>query len=202
MNKGTTEKIPFWLDPQKRSIMAQIGVMMMFGLLVWYLVSNTLGNLEKQSIATGFGFLSKESAFEIGESLISYSAADTYAKALLVGVLNTLKVAFIGIVISIILGAFIGTARLSGNWLVSKLAGIYIEVMRDIPVLLQLFFWYTIFYGTFPSPRQALNPIKGLFLCNRGVIFAVPDANPALEAVLEQLAVGETYAFQLSIEPV
>lgn len=190
MNKGTTEKVPFWLDPQKRSIMAQIGVMMMFGLLVWYLVSNTLGNLEKQSIATGFGFLSKESAFEIGESLISYSAADTYAKALLVGVLNTLKVALIGIVISIILGAFIGTARLSGNWLVSKLAGIYIEVMQDIPVLLQLFFWYTIFYGTFPSPRQALNPIKGLFICNRGVVFAVPDANPAHKYIFLAFVLG------------
>ncbi len=190
MNKGTTEKIPFWLDPEKRSIMAQMGVLAMFGLLVWYLVSNTLGNLEKQSIATGFGFLSKESAFEIGESLISYSAADTYAKALLVGVLNTLKVAFIGIVISIILGAFIGTARLSGNWLVSKLAGIYIEVMQDIPVLLQLFFWYTIFYGTLPSPRQALNPIKGLFLCNRGVVFAVPDANPAHKYIFLAFILG------------
>ncbi len=190
MNKGTTKKIPFWLDPQKRSIMAQIGVLVMFGLLVWYLVSNTLGHLEKQSIATGFGFLSKESAFEIGESLISYSAADTYAKALLVGVLNTLKVAFIGIVISIILGAFIGTARLSGNWLVSKLAGIYIEVMQDIPVLLQLFFWYTIFYGTLPSPRQALNPIKGLFLCNRGVVFAVPDANPAHKYIFLAFILG------------
>lgn len=152
---------------------------MMVGLLAWYLVSNTLVNLQRQGIATGFGFLHNESSFEIGESLIPYSAADTYARALLVGALNTLRVAFIGIVLTIILGTLIGVARLSSNWLVSKLAEIYIEVMQDIPVLLQLFFWYAIFYGALPSPRQALNPIKGLILCNRGVVFAVPQAHPS-----------------------
>jgi general L-amino acid transport system permease protein len=190
MSKGTSEKVPFWLDPGKRAVMAQIGVLMMFGLLAWYLVSNTLGNLEKQSIATGFGFLEKESAFEIGESLIPYSAADTYARALLVGVLNTLKVAFIGIVMTIILGTLIGIARLSSNWLVSKLAGMYIEVMQDIPVLLQLFFWYVIFYGTLPSPRQALNPVKGLFLCNRGVIFGVPQVDPSHKYIFLAFILG------------
>ena len=164
MDNKLTGKVPFWLDPKKRAIMYQIGVFCMVGLLAYYLVSNTLVNLERQSIATGFGFIHKESSFEVGESLISYSAADTYARALLVGALNTLRVAFIGIVLTIILGTFIGVARLSSNWLVSKLAEIYIEVMQDIPVLLQLFFWYAIFYGALPSPRQALNPIKGLFL--------------------------------------
>ena len=173
------EKVPFWLDPKKRSILYQVAVLGMVGLLAYYLVSNTLINLQKQSIATGFGFLQKESSFEIGESLISYSAADSYGRALLVGVLNTLKVAFLGIILTVILGVFIGVARLSGNWLVSKLAAIYIEVMQDIPVLLQLVFWYAIFYETLPSPRQALNPMKGLFLCNRGVAFTVPEAHPA-----------------------
>ena len=190
MSSAFIEKIPFWLDPKKRSIIAQLVVLILFGLLAWYLVSNTLGNLEKQGIATGFGFLDKESAFEIGESLIPYSAADTYARALLVGVLNTLRVAFIGIVITIILGTFIGIARLSGNWLVSKLAGIYIEVMQGIPVLLQLFFWYAIFYGMLPSPRQALNPIKGLFLCNRGMIFAVPQLHPSHKYILLAFILG------------
>jgi len=190
LSSAFIEKIPFWLDPKKRSIIAQVVVLIMFGLLAWYLVSNTLGNLEKQGIATGFGFLDKESAFEIGESLIPYSAADTYARALLVGVLNTLRVAFIGIAITIILGTFIGIARLSGNWLVSKLAGIYIEVMQGIPVLLQLFFWYAIFYGMLPSPRQALNPIKGLFLCNRGMIFAVPQLHPSHKYILLAFILG------------
>jgi general L-amino acid transport system permease protein len=181
---GAPEKVPFWLDPKKRAIFYQIGVLCMFGLLAWYLISNTLINLEKQAIATGFGFLNKESSFEIGESLISYSAASTYGRALIVGALNTLKVAFIGIVITLILGTILGVARLSSNWLVSKLAAIYIEVMQDIPVLLQLFFWYAIFYESLPSPRQALNPVHGLFLCNRGVIFAVPETHPAHKYIL------------------
>lgn len=172
-------KVPFWLDPKKRAVMFQVAVLGIVGLLVYYLVSNTVENLKKQAIATGFGFLTKESSFEIGQSLISYSAASSYGRALLVGALNTLEVSFIGIVITVILGTFVGIARLSSNWLVSKLAGIFIEVMQDIPVLLQLFFWYAIFYETFPSPRQALSPMKGLFLCNRGIAFAVPAAHPA-----------------------
>ena len=172
-------KVPFWLDPKKRAIMFQIAVLAMVGLLAYYLVSNTLFNLKKQSIATGFTFFQRESSFEIGESLIPYSAASSYGRALVVGALNTLKVAFIGVVFTIILGAILGVARLSSNWLVSKLAAIYIEVMQDIPVLLQLFFWYAIFYETLPSPGQALCPISGLFLCNRGVAFAVPESHPA-----------------------
>ena len=179
VESGQPEKIPFWLDPKKRAIIFQVGVLCMVGLLAYYLVSNTLINLERQSIATGFGFLNKESSFEIGESLIPYSAASTYGRALIVGALNTLKVAFIGIVITLILGAIVGVARLSTNWLVAKIASTYIEVMQNIPILLQLFFWYSLFYESFPSPRQALNPISGLFLCNRGVIFAVPESHPA-----------------------
>ncbi len=151
----------------------------MVGLLSYYLISNTIHNLKRQNIATGFRFLDKESSFEIGESLISYSAASSYGHALIVGALNTLYVSSIGIVITVILGTFIGVARLSTNWLVSKLAAIYIEVFQDIPVLLQLFFWYAIFYETLPTPRQALHPLPGVFICNRGVAFAVPKADPA-----------------------
>lgn len=179
MNNTVTDKVPFWLDPKKRAVMFQIGVFLGVALLAYYLVSNTLTNLEKQSVATGWGFLEKESSFEIGESLIPYSAASTYLRALIVGALNTLKVSFIGIVVTLLLGTIIGVARLSSNWLVSKLAGVYIEVMQDIPVLLQLFFWYAIFYEALPGPRQALAPMKGLFLCNRGVAFTVPMAHPA-----------------------
>jgi general L-amino acid transport system permease protein len=179
MENNLSEKIPFWLDPKKRSIFFQFLALCMVGLLGYYLVSNTLQNLEKQSIATGFGFLQKESSFEIGESLVDYSAASSYGRALIVGALNTLYVSFIGIILTVILGTFIGVSRLSSNWLVSKLAAIYIEVMQDIPVLLQLFFYYALFYETFPSPRQALNPVPGLFLCNRGVVFTIPEAHSA-----------------------
>jgi len=181
MSATTSEKVPFLNDPDKRAILYQIGVAAMVALLGYYLISNTLANLERQAIATGFGFIEKESAFEIGETLISYSAADTYGKALLVGALNTLLVSFIGIMLTVILGTFIGIARLSTNWLVSKLAAAYIEVFQDIPVLLQLFFWYAFFYEMLPSPRQALNPFTGLFLCNRGMIFAIPEYHPAFK---------------------
>ncbi len=170
-----SEKIPFWLDPKKRAIIYQIGTLCMVGLLAYYLVSNTLANLERQSVATGFGFLNKESSFEIGESLIPYSAASSYGRALVVGALNTLLVSFIGIILTVILGTFIGIARLSTNWLVSKLAGIYIEFFQDIPILLQLFFWYALFYEILPGPRQALNPFAGVFVCNRGLVFAIPE---------------------------
>ncbi len=173
------EKVPFWLDPKKRAVIFQIAVLGIVGLLAYYLISNTIINLKRQAIATGFGFLDKESSFEIGESLISYSAASSYGRALIVGALNTLKVSFAGIVITLLLGTIVGVARLSGNWLVSKLSGIFIEVMQDIPILLQLFFWYAIFYESLPSPRQALSPIKGIFMCNRGIAFAVPEAHPA-----------------------
>ncbi len=171
--------VPFWNDPDKRAIAFQALVLAGVGALGYYLFHNTLVNLDRQNIATGFGFLGKESAFEIGESLISYSAADTYAKALLVGVLNTLKVSFIGIVLTVVLGTVIGIARLSTNWLVSRLAGGYIELFQDIPVLLQLFFWYSIFYEFLPAPRNALNPMAGVFLCNRGLLFGVPVPHPA-----------------------
>ncbi|MBN2231785.1 MAG: amino acid ABC transporter permease [Deltaproteobacteria bacterium] len=168
-----------WQDPAKRAMIYQAAVMALAGLLGWYLLTNILTNLERQSIATGFGFLGKESAFEIGESIIPYSAADNYLRALAVGFLNTVKVAFIGIVITVLMGTVIGIARLSSNWLVAKLAGIYIEVLQGIPVLLQLFFWYAVFYEGLPAPRQSLNPLPGIFLNNRGLFFAVPAAHPA-----------------------
>jgi general L-amino acid transport system permease protein len=178
MTDSAEEKIPFFNDPAKRSLIYQVGVVMAVAALGYYLMSNTLANLDRQSIATGFGFLEKESSFEIGETLIAYSAADNYARALLVGVLNTLKVSFIGIVLTVFLGTLIGIARLSTNWLVSKLAAVYIELLQDIPVLLQLFFWYAFFYEVLPAPRQALNPMAGVFVCNRGLMFGVPADHP------------------------
>lgn len=174
MTTTTSEKIPFLRDPAKLSILYQVFTLLGVALLSYYLVNNTLANLERQSISTGFGFMEKEASFEIGEALIQYSAADSYGRALAVGFCNTLLVSFIGIVLTVILGTFLGIARLSSNWLVAKLSAVYIEVFQDIPILLQLFFWYAFFYEILPSPRQALNPIPGLFLCNRGMIFGVP----------------------------
>ncbi len=189
------EKVPFWLDTKKRAILFQCFTLALVGLLAYYLISNTLLNLEKQRIATGFGFLHKEASFEIGESLIPYSAANTYARALLVGALNTIKVAFIGILFTLIWGTLLGVARLSTNWLLAKLATIYVEVMQDIPILLQLFFWYAIFYETLPPPREALSPWAGIFLSNRGIAFTVPEAHPAHLSILLAFLGGWAIAY-------
>ena len=160
-----------WNDPKFRAIVYQILVIAGVAGGIWFLVSNTLHNLSIRNISTGFGFLSREAGFAIGESVINYTPADTYSRALSVGLLNTLRAAVIGIVFATILGTIIGIARLSSNWLVARLASIYVEVMRNIPLLLQLFFWYAIISESFPGPRQAYHPLPGVFLSNRGLIF-------------------------------
>jgi general L-amino acid transport system permease protein len=193
--QAVPQTVPFWNDPKKRAIVYQIATLCMVGLLGYYLFTNTVTNLQRQNIASGFSFLQKESAFEVGESLIPYSAADSYGRALLVGALNTLKVAFVGIVITIVLGTVIGVARLSSNWLVARLASVYIEVMQDIPILLQLFFWYALFYETLPSPRHAICPGAGIYLCNRGVAFTIPEAHPAHKYMLLAFIIGCVIAY-------
>ena len=172
-------KTYFWNDQKTRAILYQIVTAAFVAFLGFYLISNVQTNMEKQSIASGFGFIQKEAAFEIGETPIEYTAADTYGRALVVGVLNTLKVSLVGMILTTILGTIIGVCTLSSNWLISKLGFIYVEVFQNIPVLLQLFFFYALFYEAFPAPRQALNPITGVFITNRGIDFPVPAADPA-----------------------
>lgn len=170
--------IPFWRDPDKLALIYQAIALSLVFLFGYYIFSNTQANLQRQSIATGFGFLGHEAGFEIGESMIDYSAADSYLRALGVGVLNTLKVSLLGVVLTILLGIIVGVARLSSNWLLSRLAAVYIEVLQNIPILLQLFFWYAIFHDQLPLPRQSLNPIPGIFVNNRGFYFPVPESHP------------------------
>ena len=160
-----------WADERIRGIVWQILVVGVIGSIFWWLWSNTAHNLEVRRIATGFGFLNREAGLPIAEHLIPYDPTDTYLRALTVGVLNTLKVAVVGIVLATILGTAIGIARLSKNFLVSKIAAFYVEVIRDLPLLLQLLFWYTIMQGL-PGPRQAFHPAEGVFLSNRG--FRIP----------------------------
>ncbi len=156
---------------------------------VWFLVSNTLHNLSVRNIATGFGFLHREAGFAIGETPISYSPADTYGRAILVGLLNTLRVAVIGIVLATILGTLIGIGRLSKNWLVAKVTSFYVEVMRNVPLLLQLFFWYALITENMPGPRQAHNPLPGVFISNRGLKVPALEGN-SLDWMLGGLAVA------------
>jgi general L-amino acid transport system permease protein len=158
-----------WNDPATRSVVYQVVALAVVGWVAWFLISNTLHNLSSRNIATGFGFLGREAGFAIGETSIEYSPADTYGRAVWVGILNTLRVAAVGIVLATILGTFIGIARLSKNWLITRLSSGYIEVLRNIPLLLQLFFWYALITENSPGPRQAVNPLPGVFISNRGI---------------------------------
>jgi general L-amino acid transport system permease protein len=157
-----------WGDERIRNVVWQLLVVGIVGGIIWWLWSNTVHNLEVRRIATGFDFLHREAGLPIAESLIPYDPSMTYLRALTVGVLNTLKVAIVGIVLATLLGTFLGIARLSRNWLVAKIAYWYVEIVRDLPLLLQLLFWYALLQGL-PGPRQALNPIHGVYLSNRGL---------------------------------
>ncbi len=158
-----------WNDPANRALVYQALILGLVGFAAWYLVSNTLHNLAARNISTGFGFLEQEAGFAIGESVVAYTPADTYGRAIWVGLLNTLRVSVVGIIAATIFGTLLGVARLSKNWLVSRVASAYIEVMRNIPLLLQLFFWYAIITESTPGPRDALNPLPGVFISNRGL---------------------------------
>jgi general L-amino acid transport system permease protein len=161
--------------PKLRAIAYQAVAIVTAILVGWLLVRNTIANLEARHIASGFGFLAREAGFEIGEtSLISYSAADSYLRALAVGLANTFRVTLIGIVAATVLGTLIGLARLSRNWLVAKLAAGYVEFQRNVPLLVQLFLWYVVITENLPGPREALEPLPGVFLANRGIYFPVP----------------------------
>jgi general L-amino acid transport system permease protein len=148
----------------------------------WFFVSNTLQNLEERRIASGFGFLGREAGFEISESaFLTYSAASTYLKALLVGLANTLSVSVIGILAATVLGTFIGLARLSRNFLLNRLSAMYVEFLRNVPLLVQLFFWYALITEGMPGPREALSPLPGVFLSNRGLFFPTFASVPELQ---------------------
>ncbi len=181
---------PPWHDPAIRSVVFQILFVAAILALGGFLVHNTLDNLARQNIATGFGFLGREAAFGIGESLILYSPADSYARAFLVGLTNTLYVAALGIVLATILGTVMGLARLSSNWLIRNLAQIYVETFRNIPLALQLFFWWGLLRGRAPAPGKAWQPLPDVFVSNRGIVFPVPVEDPAHPWMLGALVVA------------
>src|SRR5712671_310248 len=179
-----------WRNPAIRGIVFQVLFVAAVLALGAFLVHNTVVNLRRQNIASGFGFLDREAAFGIGESLITYSPADTYARAFLVGLLNTLYVAGLGVVLATVLGTVMGLARLSANWLIRKLAQIYVETFRNIPLLLQLFFWWGLLREAAPAPRQAWQPLPDVFVSNRGIVFAVPSPDPAHGWMLLAMGIG------------
>lgn len=178
MKKQTVDSRPAgpkpWYDPRIRSIFFQVIAIALVFWGGWTLVDNTLSNMESRGISTGFGFLSETSGFGIIMSLVPYDATMTYGRTFLVGLMNTLLVSAMGIVTATVLGFVIGVARLSSNWLVAKLALVYIEVIRNIPLLLQIFFWYFAVLGSLPSPRQSVEVGGSLFLNNRGLYLPEP----------------------------
>jgi general L-amino acid transport system permease protein len=161
-----------------QAALLQVAVVAAVVALGAYLVHNTLVNMARAGIATGFSYLGREASFEIGEKLIAYTPADSYARALLVGLLNTLLVAGLGIVLATVLGTAVGIARLSRNWLLRTLALCYVEALRNLPLLLQLILWWDLLRVSAPPPRQAWQPLPGVFVSVRGIAFPVPHFAP------------------------
>jgi len=167
-----------WHDTRVRAIVLQVLLLAATVLVAAYLVHNTLHNLATRGIASGFRFLSSEAGFGINQTLIPYSEASSYARAFWVGLLNTLLVSGLGIVLATVLGFLIGIARLSRNWMVSRLATVYVETFRNVPLLLQLFFWYFAVLRALPSPRQSLELGGVIFLNIRGFYAPRPVIEP------------------------
>ncbi len=178
-------------DRHVQGIVWQVVVLALVAGAAWWLYANTMHNLSARHIKTGFEFLEREAGFEIGETLIQYSPAATYARALLVGFLNTLQVAVLGVVLATVLGVLVGIGSLSQNWLVARLTAGYIHFLRNVPVLLQIVLWYTILISErfLPGPRQA-EAFLGIFATQRGVYFPVPKADVAWLIALVVLALA------------
>lgn len=167
-------KPPIWNDPKYRALFFQIILIAILVYFFYSIVSNTLGNMQARGISTGFAFLSETSGFDILMSLISYDSDSTYGRTFIVGLLNTLLVSVLGIFLATLFGFVMGIARLSNNWIVSKIATIYIEIFRNIPLLIQLIFWYIIVLKALPSPRESLVAFDSFFMNVRGVYLPSP----------------------------
>ncbi|MEZ3501702.1 amino acid ABC transporter permease [Pantoea sp. KPR_PJ] len=183
-------------NPAVRAWLYQIIAIVAVFIVVGYLIHNTVINLASRGITSGFGFLERSAGFGIVQHLIDYTEGDTYARVFLVGLTNTLLVSALCIVFASILGFFIGLARLSDNWLLRKLSTFYIETFRNIPPLLQIFFWYFAVLRNLPGPRQALSAFDLAFVSNRGLYVPWPQYAPGTWpfVIALLLAVAGSYA--------
>ena len=184
-------RVAFYNDPRVRSIAYQVALCAVVGILVYGAARNAIDNLQRAHIASGFGFWNHTAGFDISQTLIGFdSATSSYGRAFWVGLLNTLLVAGLGIVFASILGFIIGIARLSKNWLVAKTAAGYVETIRNIPLLLQLLFWYNAVLKALPAIRDSLVIPGGIYLNNRGLFMPVPVFKSGFGFVLIALAAG------------
>ncbi|MGE0034477.1 MAG: amino acid ABC transporter permease [Xanthobacteraceae bacterium] len=167
-------RVAFYNNPKIRAYGYQL---VLLAGVIWLgieFVINARENLAAQNITSGFGFLENTAGFGVSQSLIPYTESDSYARVFLVGLLNTLLVSILGIVFATVLGFFIGIARLSPNWLIARLAGGYVELIRNLPLLFQILFWYLAVLGTLPGPRQSLSLFGTMFVNNRGILVPAP----------------------------
>src|SRR5215217_6472763 len=177
-------RVAFYNDPKLRGIFYQI---VLFSVVLWLgyeFVVNARDNLRAANIATGLGFLDRTAGFSINQTLIPYTESDTYGRVFVAGLLNTLLVAVIGIALATILGFVVGISRLSSNWLLQRLAGFYVELIRNLPLLFQILFWYLAVLGTLPGPRQSLSILGEVFINNRGILVPRPIFGAGSEFVL------------------
>src|SRR5258707_4970323 len=145
------------------------------------IVANARANLQAQRITSGFGFLDQTAGFDVSQNLIPYSGSDTYTRVFLVGLLNTLVVSIIGIFFATVIGFLVALGRLSPNWLLARISGGYVELIRNLPLLFQILFWYLAVLGALPNPRQSISLFGSFFLSNRGLVVPKPIAHPGLE---------------------
>ncbi|MCT4657244.1 MAG: amino acid ABC transporter permease [Cohaesibacter sp.] len=173
-NEGTSAKGSIFNDPKVRGVVYQVTLVVALAYFVWSIIQNAARNLEKQNIASGFGFLDGTAGFAPNQSLIDITAASSYGEIFVAGLLNTLLMAVIGIIFATIVGFIMGIARLSNNWVISKLATVYIEIVRNVPLLLQIFFWYFAVLRALPHPKQSLIFFSDFYLNNRGFFMPKP----------------------------
>ncbi len=177
-------------NPKARGIAYQVLLCALIVFLAWSAIHNAAENLARAKIATGFGFWDNTAGFDISQTLIEYSTTSSYGRAFWVGLLNTLLIAGLGVVFATILGFIIGIARLSKNWLVARMAGFYVETIRNIPLLLQLLFWYNAVLKALPSVRESFTIPGGTLLNNRGLFLPQPVFGPAARFALIALVFG------------
>ena len=161
-------------DPRVRGIFYQVVVFAAIVGFIYWIVGNTITNLQRANIASGFGFLNGRAGFDVSQSLIQYSSDSTYGRAILVGLLNTLYVAGLGVITASVIGFLVGIGRLSHNWLIRKICTVYVEIFRNIPPLLVIFFWYFGVLSVLPQARESLSLPLGTYLNNRGFFMPSP----------------------------
>ena len=179
-----------WRSQEFRGVVYQVLALLLLAAAVAYLMHNTLANMRARGIQSGFDFFSQPAGFAIGESIVPFDSSDSYAKAYLVGLSNTLRVALVGIVGATVLGTLIGIGRLSRNLLVRSLCGAYVEVTRNVPILLQLFMWYFMLTEALPAIEDALRPLPGVFFSKNGLQYPVPEWAPGHWGTLIGTAAG------------